>query len=86
MKYEFPADLYTSETMPNGEIDRCSSLTKRGKGPRCKNPVFAGGQRFIGTTRVVGYVDGHEAHEWVVVMTQEEYDEMLLGLCYVHRT
>lgn len=77
----FPAELYNSETMPNGEPDRCKALTSKGR--QCRNPVF-GSQIGSNAQEIVGYVDGWPAYRPLVIISQDEYETMVAGTCYIH--
>lgn len=80
-RHSFPAELYDAGNMPNGEPDICKALTRKGR--QCRNPVF-GSQIGSNAQEVVGYVDGWPAYRPIVTISQDEYETMIAGVCYIH--
>jgi hypothetical protein len=79
--FEFPAELYTPDTMPNGEPDQCKAMTTKNR--QCKNPVF-GSQIGTNSQQLVGYVEGYPAYRPMVKISRIERDKMLAGVCFIH--
>lgn len=79
--YEYPAELYTFDTMPNGLPNRCTATTTKGR--QCKNPVF---EEQVGSNsqQIVGYVDEWPAYRPMVKISREQNDQMIAGTCYIH--
>lgn len=79
--HTYPSEQYNVDTMPNGELNRCTAITRKGR--QCRNAVIQG---MIGheTWEVVGYAEGHPAYRSLVELTDDEYDTMTTGLCYIH--
>ena len=81
--HSFPANLYTSDTLPDGRLNQCTALTRRGR--RCKNPIVSGGQFGIFGIEEAVVLNGETLYKEVCIVSQEEFDDMQSETCHIHR-